>query len=96
MCLIPKYSSLNSTMYSNMLSKHTLTLTHTFAISFLVQQKLMKVKLTKSAPQQIVTVFSSKVSCEPIVTICLNLGSYEKRHNSHDYILYTYVNIQYH
>lgn len=47
----------------------------TDAISLLVQQKFMKLRLTKSAPQQMVTVFSSRVSCEPIVTICLSFGS---------------------
>lgn len=41
----------------------------TCAISFRVQQKLTNVTLTKSPPKQTVTVFSSNVSCEPIVTI---------------------------
>lgn len=53
---------------------------HSLAISFLVQQKFIKFIFTKSLAQHTVTVFSSRVSCEPIVTICLNLGSW-KRHS---------------
>lgn len=44
-------------------------------MSFFVQQKLMKVTFTKSEPKQTVTVFSSSVSWDPIVTICLSFRS---------------------
>lgn len=47
----------------------------TWAMSFLVQQKFMNVTFTKSAPKHTVIVFSSNVSCEPIVTICLSFKS---------------------
>lgn len=43
----------------------------TWAMSFLEHEKLIKVTLTKSEPQQTVTVLSSSVSWDPIVTICL-------------------------
>lgn len=51
---------------------------HSLAISLLVQQKFIKVIFTKSLAQQTVTVFSSSVSCDPIVTICLSFGSWNK------------------
>ena len=57
-----------------LLSKRSYQLT--CAISFFVQQKLIKERFTKSEPQQTVTVFSSRVSCEPIVTICRNFESF--------------------
>lgn len=52
-------------------------------MSFLVQQKLMNVTLTKSEPKQTVIVFSSSVSCEPKVTICRSFRSYVHRRATH-------------